>query len=174
MAEPEPNVMFPNALEQWLANKELPRPASGFNVKTELKMTTDGKGIGVFAAQFIPKNTRIDNGHEHASFNKEEAKAFIASLPNDEQRRWYLDHSYSFDGKMKINLEDLDTMMVNHSNNPTVVTRPDGTDYTTRDVHVGEELTEDYRAYEFVPFFEDLCEEYGVLDSFLDENEPKT
>ena len=42
--------------------------------------------------------------------------------------------------------------MVNHSNNPTVAENPnDGHDYTTQDVYEGEELTEDYRTYDYVP-----------------------
>ena len=39
--------------------EDLPRLSrSGFRVKVELRMTPD-KGIGVFAAEFIPANTRV-------------------------------------------------------------------------------------------------------------------
>ena len=145
--------------------KELPRPATGFRVKAELRMTPD-KGIGVFAAEFIPANTRIDD-YQTTYYNKEEAIAYLASLSNDEERKWWLEHAYGDKGKIAIEYDDSD--MINHSNNPTIAENPnDGHDYTTRDVYEGEELTEDYRTYDYVPFYEDLCDKYGVTDWYID------
>ena len=149
-------------------SEDLPRLArSGFRVKVELRMTPD-KGIGVFAAEFIPANTRVYD-HQTIYYNKEEAIAYLASLLNDEERKWWLEHAYGDKGKIAIEYDD--SCMINHSKNPTVAKNPDdGHDYTTRDVYEGEELTEDYRTYEHVPIYQELCDKYGVTDWFIDNN----
>ena len=41
-----------------MSQGKIPRPAKGFCVKVELKMTSD-KGLGVFAAEFIPASTIV-------------------------------------------------------------------------------------------------------------------
>jgi hypothetical protein len=150
------------------ALKNVPRPARGFSIKADLKMSTNGRGVGVFAAEFLPAGTRVETDRVHTAFTREQAYAFLEAVQNDEQRKWWLEHIYCLDGLMKIDMVELDTMMVNHCDNPTVVTREDGFDYTTRDVNIGEELTEDYRTYDIVPYYEELCEKYGV-EGFSDE-----
>ena len=37
--------------------KQLPRRAKGFKIEAELKLAPGDKGVGVFAAQFIPAAT---------------------------------------------------------------------------------------------------------------------
>ncbi|CAB3980137.1 Hypothetical predicted protein [Paramuricea clavata] len=125
--------------------KNLPRAARGFRIKADLKMSTNGRGVGVFAAEFLSAGTRIETDRVHTAFTREQAYAFLEAAPNDEQRKWWLEHIYCLD-----------------------VTREDGFDYTTRDVNIGEELTEDYRTYEMVPYYEELCKKYGV-EGFSDE-----
>ncbi len=148
--------------------KNLPRPTKGFSVKADLKMCTNGRGIGVFTAEFLPSGTRIDTDAVHTAFTREQAYAFLEAVPNDEERKWWLEHIYCLDDLMKIDMVHLDTMMVNHADEPTVVTREDGYDYTTRDVNIGEELTEDYRTYNVVTYYDELCRKYGV-ENFSDE-----
>ena len=146
--------------------EEFPRPAKGFKVKAELRMTPD-KGIGVFAAEFIPANTRTDD-HQTTYYNKEEAIAHLASLSSDEERKWWLEHAYGYKGKIAVVSDD--NGMINHSSNPTVAENPDdGHDYTTRNVYEGEELTEDYRTYEDLPIYEELCKKYGVSFWYINE-----
>ena len=74
----------------------LPREAKGFTVKTYLKRTDDGRGIGVFAGEFIPANTRLDSYNE-ILFGDEQFCSFVAALPNNEQRVWWLEHIYYYD-----------------------------------------------------------------------------
>ena len=149
-------------------SEELPRPATGFLVRTELRMTPD-KGIGVFAVEFIPANTRVDDYRDVTYYNEEETIAYLASLSSDEERKWWLEHAYGDNNKIAVVNDD--SQMINHSNNPTLFENPDdGHDYTTRDVYEGEELTEDYRSYDIVPFFEDLCDEYGILDMYMNDD----
>lgn len=142
--------------------KTLPRPARGFSIKADLKVSTNGRGVGVFTAEFLPAGSRIDTDRVHLSFTRQEACAFLEAVPTDDQRQWWLEHIYCLDDLMKIDIAEFDTMMVNHSDDPTVVTRDDGYDYTTRDVDIGEELTEDYRTYDIVPYYEELCKKYRV------------
>ncbi|XP_046845771.1 uncharacterized protein LOC124439559 [Xenia sp. Carnegie-2017] len=68
---------------------------------------------------------------------KKQAHAFFEAVSNNRQRQWWLEHIYCLDGLMKFDMEEFDTMMVNHSDDPSVVTREDGWDYTTRDVQIG-------------------------------------
>ena len=140
----------------------------GFLVKAELRMTAN-KGIGVFAKEFIPANTRIDN-FNITYYNEQETMAYLDSLPTDEHRKYWLEHVYGKKGM--IACADGDDKMVNHSSNPTLVELEDGHDYTTRDVYEGEELTQDYTAFEDrIPFVDELCRRYGIpltVEGFID------
>ena len=148
--------------------EDLPRLSrSGFRVKVELRMTPD-KGIGVFAAEFIPANTRVYD-YETTYYNKEEAIAYLASLSSDEERKWWLEHAYGDKGKIAIEYDDCD--MINHSNNPALARNSnDGHNYTTRDVYEGEELTVDYRTHDYVSFFEELRDKYGLTFWFIKDD----
>ena len=154
---------------------ELSRRAMGFLVNTELRLTPDNKGIGVFTCEFIPANTRVDDPH-FIYFDEQEKLKLLASLPNDEARRDWLDHAFGDDGKVAVHNTHLDDGgMVNHSDNPSLATNNDDDySYSTRDIQIGEELTEDYRTYDHVPFFEDLCEKYGAIDWFLNNSKEST
>ena len=144
----------------------LPKRAKGFNIKAELKLAPGNKGIGVFAAQFIPAYTQVDD-HHYIYYDEQEALELLASLPNDAERRNWLRHVFGKDGKIAEHDAKVDDGgMVNHDDNPTMMDL-DGHVYTTRDVHEGEELTEDYRTYDDVDFFDKLCDEYGVIDWFV-------
>ena len=144
----------------------LPRRAKGFKIEAELKLAPGNKGIGVFAAQFIPANTQVDD-HHYIYYDEQEALELLASLPNDAERRNWLMHVFGKDGKIAEHDSKVDDGgMVNHDDNPTMMDL-DGHSYTTRDVHEGEELTEDYRTFEHVDFYEKLCDKYGVIDWFV-------
>jgi len=80
---------------------ELPRRARGFLVKAELRLTPDNKGIGVFAAEFIPANTRIDDLHI-LYFYEQETLKLLTSLPNDNARRDWLEHAFEIKGKVTV------------------------------------------------------------------------
>ena len=154
---------------------ELPRRAKGFLVNAELRLTPDNKGIGVFTCEFIPANTRVDDPHL-IYFDEQETLKLLASLPNDEARRDWLDHAFGDGGKVGVHNTHLDDGgMVNHSDNPSLATNNDDDySYSTRDIQIGEELTEDYRTYDHVPFFEDLCKKYGAIDWFLNNTKEST
>jgi len=150
--------------------KQLPRRAKGFKIEAELKLAPGNKGVGVFAAQFIPATTRIDD-HHYIYFNEKESLQILASLQSDEERAIWLSHSFGENGKIGAHDATVDDGgFINHSDYPTLV-NIDGHYYTTRDVKEGEELTENYGVFEEVDFYEELCEKYGVIDWFIGNGE---
>ena len=150
--------------------KQLPRRAKGFKIEAELNLTPGDKGVGVFAAQFIPAATRIDDYH-YIYFNEKETLKILASLQSDEERVTWLSHGFGENGKIAAHDATVDDGgFINHSDYPTLMTS-DGHDYTTRDVKDGEELTENYDLFEEADFYEELCEKYGVMDWFIGNGE---
>ena len=115
---------------------DLPRPARGFCVKAELRMTPD-KGTGVFAAEFIPANTKVYIITEDSkSFDERETLAHIASLSSEEEKKYWLRHVYP--EKDKVVLDPYDLPMINHSHDPTMnmitLDYTDGYGYAIRDI----------------------------------------
>jgi hypothetical protein len=160
-----------------LREEELPKSAGGFLVKAELRMTPD-KGVGVFASQFIPANTRIyETGS--ASYTEGEASAYLDSLPGAEEKRDWLEHATG--GKGKVCLDLSDTTRINHSDHPNMICEYvtelsmslDSYGVAVRDIQEGEELREDYRTYSPTPGYTNLCRQYGVSQVYEMENYSK-
>jgi len=145
----------------------LPSKAKGFLVKAELELSP-GKGICVFAAQFIPANTKVAI-HHFICYDEHQTKQILEQLPSDEERKKWLKHSFGLNGKLVVHDSKVDYGgMVNHSDHPTLVLNGvDGCTYSTRDIQNGEELTEDYGTYDKIPLHEELCEKYSVYDWFI-------
>ena len=79
--------------------KQLPRRAKGFKIEAELKLAPGDKGVGVFAAQFIAANTRIDDYH-YIYFDEKETLEILASLQSDDERKVWLSRSFGKNGKI--------------------------------------------------------------------------
>ena len=151
-------------------SKELPRPARGLKINAaELKMTPD-RGIGVFATENIQKGTLIYSPHGVVScHSEEETRKFLATLPDYDARKWWLEHASGLNGA--VHLSSCDSVLINHSNTPSVAwDRRDGSAYSSRDIKKGEELTEDYRVYDDIPFYWKLCDEYGIDFSYIKDD----
>ena len=152
-----------------MGEDKLPRPAKGFLVKAELRMTPD-KGIGVFTTQFIPANTLVYMS-DPLLYSEEEATVYLESLPTLEERQDWISHSYGSQGKICIDRDDI--IRINHSDNPTLYCKSflctSSNSYSAiaaRDVKEGEELTEDYRTYTLTPAYVRLCKKYGVCEVY--------
>jgi len=145
----------------------LPRKAKGFLVKAELKLSP-GMGIGVFAAQFIPANTKVGE-HKLIYYDEHQTNKILEQLSSDEERKKWLEHSFGLNGQLVVHDSKVDYGgTVNHSDHPTLVLNGvDGCTYSTRDIQNGEELTEDYGTYDKIPLHEELCEKYSVYDWFI-------
>jgi len=122
-------------------------------VKTELKPSTV-HGLGLFAAEFIPKGTVIWEFREGVDHRI--PKELVDALP-DPARSTVRHYSALWGGGYVVSADD--ARYFNHSDTPNLVTlaSPD-VDIATRDIHPGEELFEDY--YEFD---EDAAEKLGAL-----------
>ena len=146
----------------------IPRLARGLLVKAVLDKS-EGKGLGVFADQFIPANTKIaEISGESKYFNEKEALAYLESLPSEEERVYWLAHVYAY--KDKIALDSYDVPMINHSFSPnmTLVVKDynDACINGLRDIFKGEELTEDYNTYPDLPFLDQLIVQYGIVENY--------
>ena len=173
----DPPLSLPEILMVERCEDRLPRPATGFLVRAELRMTPD-KGIGVFAAQFIPVKTRIYES-EPISYSEEEASALLESLPTLEERKHWLEHAYGSQGKVCIDQDD--STMINHSDNPNMINellsehkhKVKNYSIAVRNIEEGEELTEDYRTYSLTPAYIRLCKKYGVCEVYEMESYSK-
>ena len=99
-------------------------------------------GIGVFAGQSIRKNAKI--WRFVFGFDRYYSKKKIAKLPK--QARDYLKlHGYQWKNEILLSM-DYDTFM-NHSADANTYYR-NGYVLARRDIRKGEEITNDYRAFE--------------------------
>ena len=130
-------------------------------------MTAD-KGLGTFAAEFVPANAKVKIICEARYFDKEQALEHLASLPTIEEKRYWLTHVYEV--KDKLAEDPYDQLIINHSSTPTLDNvfkdYNDGYSYALHDIQPGEEFTEDYNSYPKLPFADELYEQYGITWDF--------
>ncbi len=101
-------------------------------------------GIGLFAAEFIPKGTMT--WQYKPEFDLSYSKEIVQKMPVYARKR-FLDYSYfDFDQKKYILCFD-DQRFINHSSNPNIKSTPNS-DVAIRDIKKGEELTCNYEEYE--------------------------
>ena len=119
-------------------------------VKTKLK-PSGVHGLGVFAAEFIPKGTRVWEFRE--GFDSRLSEEFVASLPEPAQST-LRHYSALWGGGYVVSADD--ARFLNQSETPNLKTfaEPD-MDVALRDIQIGEELLEDYREFDESP--RDLC-----------------
>lgn len=123
-------------------------------------------GTGLFANEFIPKGAviwRFDSRIDHLL-----DRAEVEGLPQIAR-----EHVYRYCGLLE-NDKYLQTgdndRYINHSANPNTVSRPFLEDLTAaRDIQGGEEITEDYRVFDFSE--ERLAYTEAKLMSAVDEGE---
>ena len=131
-------------------------------------MTAD-KGLGTFAAEFVPANTKVQIICEARYFDEKQALEYLAALPTIEEKRYWLTHVYEV--KDRIAEDPYDQLIINHSSTPSVTTAfkdyNDGYCYALRDIQPGEEFTEDYKHFSKVPFLDELRKQHGVAWDFI-------
>lgn len=105
------------------------------------------EGIGLFAAEFIPKGTPL--WKFMPGFDVVKEKKDLASL-SEASREQFLKYSSNFGGKYVLGFDD--SRFWNHSEQPNVKqdfsSDPFGIEIAARDIEEGEELTEDYKLYD--------------------------
>ena len=153
------------------AGQNLPRPATGFLVKAELRLTRDN-GIGVFADEFILADQKVYESKPD-SYSEKEALKLLESMP-DHGKKYWLDHAYGSQGRVCLDPDDIP--MINHSDNPNMCNQLSSNlpiksyGKAIHNIHKGEELTEDYRTYSPTPAYTNLCEKFGVREVYEEEN----
>ena len=145
-----------------VCKQQLPRPACGFTVGVELRMTAD-RGIGVFATEFIPAGTQIyDDASVDYTFDRSELVKLLETIPSREEREFFLEHCWggsNEDAAMAVT----DACFINHSREPTVLYLPlSEAGFVIRDLYPGDEITEDYHVQEGPLFLKDIRLEYGL------------
>ncbi|MBW4473201.1 MAG: SET domain-containing protein [Stenomitos rutilans HA7619-LM2] len=106
---------------------------------TEVRFINAAIGYGVFATQLIPKGTIIWILDEHD-------QAFDESYPatlDPVQRRCFLKYSYRDERGFYILCGDI-ARFVNHSFHSSCIATPYKFELASRDIHPGDELTDDY------------------------------
>lgn len=171
--------------------------ATGFRVRYGVERTDD-RGLGVFAREPIAKGSVVWR-HVPGAFVVHDERSFRATIatmsPADVV--YELTHVHGMEDFPGCLIRALDDgILVNHSRDPTLVTNNaapagksldvDSPGYlqavaealaddryslvATRDIGVGEELTNDYSVEDACPPYHDaLYEQYGVREDFLEE-----
>ena len=106
-------------------------------------------GIGLFAAQFISKDTPVWKFVDGFDIRVSEEKLKTLTEPAKKQ---FLNYSYLDPKTNMYTLAFDDSRFANHSDNPNVTTTVDAhgeeIDVAARDIQEGEELTYDYNILE--------------------------
>jgi SET domain-containing protein len=101
-------------------------------------------GLGIFAAEFIPKGTRVWEYLE--GFDHRVSVEFVDALP--EPARSTLRHYSALWGGGYVVSAD-DARFLNHSDTPNLKTFADpDIDVAIRDIEIGEELLENYHEFD--------------------------
>ena len=169
---------------------------NGFCFSYVVKKTPD-KGLGVFAGETIEQGSIVWR-HVPGQYTVYDEQAFKAAIEKMERAEVVYELTHVFGLKelpgCLIRIYD-DGVLINHSSNANLATNNatavetsldvTSVDYVqdvtkalldvrfalvaTRDIEIGEEFTNDYAADVFdPPFYDDLCEHYGVSESYLD------
>jgi hypothetical protein len=120
------------------------------------------KGYGIISKQIIKKGEIIWN------LNNDKSVISISDLMiedylkkfNDKQIIYIFDHMFCFNG-ICYDIQYSDNRFTNHSNNPTSFVDKDGNSVASRDINIGEEITEDYTTYDnYLPNYYRLMVKY--------------
>ena len=112
-------------------------------------------GIGLFADEFIPKDTWIWRFKK--GFDLRVNKNYPETL-KEPAKSYFAKYAYQNTKTLNYVLCSDDARFFNHSNTPNThcVEDPDDEDtanVASRDIQIGEELTVDYREFDTDPFF---------------------
>jgi hypothetical protein len=175
----------------------MPDRETGFRFLYSIEKTED-KGLGVFARETIKKGSVVWR-HVPGIFvvyDEHSFRAKIEKMPPADVV-YELTHVHAFEDFPGCLIRALDDgILINHSNEPNLVTNnsaPARTSFdvnsrrylrkvteallddryslvATRDIERGEEFTNDYTADDDCPpYYDVLCEQYGVREDFLND-----
>lgn len=170
----------------------------GFCVAYQVKDAGD-KGRGVFAGEAIPRGTVVWR-HVPGQYTVYDEQAFMTAIEgmSRDEVVYELTHAFGLGDLPGCLIRIFDEgALINHADEANLATNlgaalapsldPSSARYlqdaidallgdryaliATRDIKAGEEFTNDYSAeVDDPPFFEDLCERYGVTEDYLDDD----
>ena len=176
----------------------MPHGETGFRFQYRVKRTED-KGLGVFARESIKKGSIVWR-HVPGIFVVYDEHLFGAKIEKMTPAEvvYELTHVHAFEDFPGCLIRALDDgILINHSSNPNLATNKsapasrslnlDSPQYlqrvteallddrysliATRDIEIGEELTNDYAADDDCPpFYDSLYEQFGIREDFLDDH----
>jgi hypothetical protein len=126
-----------------------------------------GRGFGLVATAPIKRGTRVWWPNPLALRVYKTEGEFMVRLAqlSDQEVRQLLVHVYGWRGGVLIELLD-NSQFTNHSGKPTMRAGTDhhtmNESFATREIMIGEELTDDYTEYDSPAYYENLCAAYGV------------
>lgn len=101
-------------------------------------------GLGVFSEQFIPAGTIVWQWHE--GIDRKIPLELIDKLP-EIPREYMKKYGWIENDYFIICIDN--EQFINHSDNPNCIFTDDGnTALAARDIHIGEELTQNYKLYD--------------------------
>lgn len=175
----------------------MPDRETGFRFLYSVEKTDD-KGFGVFAREAITKGSVVWR-HVPGVFVVYDEPSFTAKIEEMSPAEvvYELTHVHAFEDFPGCLIRALDDgILINHSNAPNLATNNSAAARTSldvssrqylrkvtdalfddryslvaiRDIEKGEELTNDYTADdECPPYYDVLCEKYGVREDFLND-----
>jgi len=176
----------------------MPNNATGFLFQHSVEETQD-KGLGVFAREPI-KNGSVIWRHIPGVFLVYDEQTFGAKIEQMQSAEvvYELTHVHAFEEFPGCLIRALDGgALINHTSDPNLTTRKsevaslpldvDSPRYlndvadelfddryslvAVRDIEIGEELAYDYTTDDnFPPYFDDLFEQYGLTEDYLDDD----
>ena len=174
----------------------MPDRETGFLFQYRVEKTGN-KGLGVFARERIRQGSVVWR-HVPGVFTVFDERSFRARIETMSPAEviYELTHVHAFEDFPGCLIRALDDgILINHSADPNLFTdnaAPTGTSFdvrsphylqevaaalvhdrfslmASRDIEIGEELANDYLADDDGPaYYDDLCEQYGVCEDFLD------
>ncbi|MEM7431627.1 MAG: SET domain-containing protein [Pseudomonadota bacterium] len=177
----------------------MPKRKTGFQFDYRVEKAGD-KGLGIFANEPIPSGAVVWR-HVPGTFEVLDEVAFRAKIAKMPAAGvvYELTHVHGFEEFPECIVRALDDgILINHSSQPNLATQKTAVapvtldwqsdDYlgrvsdalgddryslvATRDIETGEELANDYNRDDGCPpFYDALCEHYGVQEDYLEQDE---
>ncbi len=123
-----------------------------------------GRGKGLVAEEFIPKGSKIwEFQPDRAKIFKsqDELESFLRVIPPEQQIE-ALVHIFC-SGDEAILLMD-DTQYTNHDENANTYNSDDlKENFASRDIYSGEEMTDNYKEFHVIDWFEAICRKYSIV-----------
>ena len=123
-----------------------------------------GRGRGIVAEEFIPKGTKIWEFQPDRAIifkTKDELDSYLKSCTPEEQTE-ALVHIFCSGNEAILLLDD--TQYTNHDENANTCNSENlKENFASRDIFPGEEMTDNYKEFHVIDWFEDLCRKYNII-----------